>query len=83
MSEIPMHLPASFSEERGKIETKILDFSSRIFINLKAGICFSILLNSIYLYYWYYKTPISAIIIFYILLILVFHIIIFQFQGNK
>lgn len=78
-----MHLPASFSEKRGNIETKILDFSSRIFINLKVGLCFAIIFNAIYIYYWYHKASISAIFIFYVLFILIFHIIIYQFTEKK
>jgi len=78
-----MHLPISFSKERGKIETKILDFSNKLFKNLKFGICFALLINAIYLYFCYYKKPIIELFIFLYFLNLILHIFIYQFKENK
>ena len=83
MSEIPMHLPKSFSTERSKLEKEILDFSNKIFKNIKFGFAFVLLINGIYLYNWYYKMPLIATFIFFYFLFLVSHTIIYQFKGNK
>ena len=83
MSNVPMRLPISFSNKRGKIETKILDFSNAFFKNPKSGFIFAFLNNALYLYFCYYKRPLISIFIFFNLLILVSHIIMFQFIGNK
>ena len=78
-----MRLPISFSDKRGELETKILGFSNRIFKNPKAGLTFAILNNILFLYSCYYKRPLFAIFIFFNLITLVSHIIMFQFIGKK
>ena len=83
MSEIPMHPSIAFSSKRGNIDSKIIGFSKTIFENKKIGICFSILINAIYLYFCYYKSPIISIFISFYLLFLVSNIIIYQFKGDK
>lgn len=82
MSEIPMYLPFSYGTKRGKLETSILDFSNRIFENKIIGICSAIFINACYLFY-YYKSPIISILIFFYLFVLLSHIIIYQIKGNK
>jgi len=83
MSNVPMRLPISFMDNRGEIESKIIEFSNRIFKNPKAGFTFAFLNNFLYLYSCYYKRPLFAIFIFFNLLILVSHIIMFQFIDKK
>jgi hypothetical protein len=78
-----MRLPISFSDKRGELETKILKFSNRIFKNPKTGFTFAILNNILFLYSCYYKRPLFAIFIFFNLITLVSHIIMFQFIGKK
>ena len=83
MSEIPMHLPSSFSSKRGKLETKIIDFSNILFKNFLFGLFLALLINGIYLYYWYNKKPMMEFCILSYFSILFFHIIIYQLKGNK
>ena len=83
MSNVPMRLPVSFMDKRGEIETKVLLFSNRIFQNPKFGFTFAIVNNILYLYSCYYKRPLFAIFIFFNLLTLVSHIIMFRFINNK
>jgi len=78
-----MHLPSSFSSKRGKIESKILDFSNKLFKNFKFGLFFGLLINCIYLYFCYYKSPIIKILIIFYFINLIFHIIIYQFKENQ
>ena len=78
-----MHLPSSFSSKRGKVETKIINYSNNLFMNFKFGLFCIILINGIYLYYCYYKRPIIEFCIFFYFSILIFHIIVYQFKGNK
>lgn len=83
MSTVPMHLPASFSSERGKLETKILDFSNRLFKNFKCGLAFTLIFDALYIYLWYKKTPLTAIFLYFYIINILFHIIIFQCIGKK
>ena len=76
-----MHLPIEFSSKRGKIETKILEFSNKIF-QTKFGILFAILNNAIYLYLCYYKNYFFGIFIYFYFLVLVSHIIMHQFARK-
>ena len=77
-----MFLPNSFSSKRGELESKIINSSNRIFKNKIFGICFSILINAIFLYFCYYKKPLISAFFFFYLLFLISHIIAFQFKGK-
>ena len=83
MAEIQMHLPSSFSTKRGKIETKIIDYSNTLFKNFKFGLLCILLINGIYLYYCYYKKPILEFCLFFCFSVLIIHIVIYQLKGNK
>ena len=78
-----MLLPISFSTKRGELEIKIINISNGIFKNRIYGICFCIVINAIFLYFCYYKNPLISTFIFFYLLFLISHIILFQFKGNK
>lgn len=78
-----MHLPIEFSHKRNKYEEKLIESTNKIFKNKKSGISFAILSNTIFLYFCYYKRPFFYMFAFSYLLILIFHIIIFQFVDKK
>ena len=83
MSNVPMFLPSAYSTKRGELETKIINFSNKIFENIIFGIFFDILINLIYIYCWYNKKTLIETFIFFYLLFLILHIIIYKFKGNK
>ena len=68
---------------KGELEATILDFSNYIFFNKKLGIILSIIINSLYIYLCYHKTPIISFFIFLYFLYLVSNIIVYQFKGTK
>ena len=78
-----MHLPIAFSHKRNKYEEKLIESTNKIFKNKKSGLVFAILNNALFLYFCYYKKPFFYMFVFSYLLILIFHIIIFQFVDKK
>ena len=83
MSEYPMHLPIAFSHKRNKFEETLIESSNKIFNKPIPGIIFALINNAVFLYFCYYKRPFFYMFIFCYLLILISHIIFFQFGGNK
>ena len=83
MTENQMHFQTEYNTKQLTLEEKILNFSNKIFFNKIYGFCFVTVFNSIYLYFCYYKISIISIFIFFYLLFLIFHIILYQFKGNK
>ena len=83
MSEKKSYFQTELIPKKGEIETKILDISNNIFYNKEIGIILSIIINFLYIYLCYHKTPIISILIFFNFLFLLFHIIISQLTGNK
>ena len=80
MSEKKSFLLTESISKKWEIERKILDISNNIFYNIKFGVILSIIINLIYIYFYYHKTPIFAIFIFFIFIFLLSHIIINQFK---
>ena len=83
MSEKSTNVQTELITKKGWLETSILDFSNNIFYNKRLGIMISILINCIYIYLCYHKTPIISIVIFLYFLYLFSHIILYQLKGSK
>ena len=83
MSEKSTNVQTELITKKGWLETSILDFSNNIFYNKRLGIILSIIINSIYIYLCYHKTPIISIFIFLYFLYLFYHIIVYQLKGTK
>ena len=83
MSEKSAYFQTELIIKKDGLETTILDISNNIFYNKKLGIIISIIINFIYIYLCYHKTPIISIFIFLYFLYLFFHVIVYQFKGTK
>ena len=83
MSEKSTSSQTEIISQKGALETTILNFSNNIFFNKQLGIIISMIINSIYIYLCYYKTPIISIFIFLYFLYLLSRIIVYQFKGTK
>ena len=83
MSEKTSYFQTELIAKTNEIEAKILDISNNIFYNKEVGIILSIIINFIYIYLCYHKTPIISILIFFNFLFLLSHIIISQLNGTK
>ena len=83
MSEKKSYFQTELIAKTNEIEAKILDISNNIFYNKEVGIILSIIINFIYIYLCYHKTPIISILIFFNFLFLLSNVIISQLNGTK
>ena len=83
MNEKTSYFKTESIPKKSEIEAKILDISNNIFYNKEIGIILSIIINFLYIYLCYHKTPIISILIFFNFLFLLSHIILSQLKGIR